>query len=334
MLFSFGLFLVAVSFILYALGPVCPPDMRHAKVRVDIPPDASASQIGQILKGAGLVKDDSFFVYYTLLTGLDKQLKAGVYILTPDMSLPKIAERIAAGSPSVIVFTVPEGYTLKQIIDLLCEKGLADADTLREVLVSAEFDYPFVRGLPEGPTRLEGYLYPDTYCVGSDISERELVDLMLGRFWEKIQELGYLQKVNEKGLTLHEAVTIASMIEREARLDRERPLIASVIFNRLRLGMPLQIDATVQYALGEHRPVVSYRDLEVDSPYNTYKVTGLPPGPIASPGEASLLAVVQPDETDYLYYVAKSDGSHAFARTLGEHYINVRKYQNLQLTGK
>jgi UPF0755 protein len=149
---------------------------------------------------------------------------------------------------------------------------------------------------------------------------------MLRRFDQKMKEMDYYRKVEAAGLTLHEAVIIASMVEREARVDRERPVIAGVIFNRLQRDMPLQIDATVQYALGSQRAKLYYRDLEINSPYNTYLIKGLPPGPIACPGESSLLAAVEPVKTSYLYYVARPDGTHAFARTLDEHNANKRKY--------
>jgi UPF0755 protein len=173
---------------------------------------------------------------------------------------------------------------------------------------------------------MEGYLFPDTYHIGSRTTEEEIIKMMLKRFNDELVKLDYVEKITLPGLSLHNAVTLASLVEREAREDSERPVIAGVIMNRLNRGMKLQIDATVLYALGGHKEKVYYKDLEVDSPYNTYLYYGLPPGPIAFPGEASLKAAIEPAITDYLYYVAKPDGSHAFARTLAEHNNNKAKY--------
>ncbi|MDD4239695.1 MAG: endolytic transglycosylase MltG, partial [Desulfotomaculaceae bacterium] len=180
---------------------------------------------------------------------------------------------------------------------------------------------------PEGEKRLEGYLFPDTYSFNIGESESIIVETMLKRFDREMAELGFEALAEENGISLHQAVTIASLVEREAKADEERPLIAGVIYNRLNISMPLQIDATIQYALGENKPEIYYKDLEVDSPYNTYRNYGLPPGPIAMPGRASLLAAVNPADTDYLYYVAKPDGSHAFATTLAQHNVNKEMYQ-------
>jgi UPF0755 protein len=296
------------------------------QVKVEIPAAASSRQIATILHNSGLIRHPLVFQQYTRWAGMDSSLKAGTYQLTPALSVQQIAGRIAAGAPDLKVFTVPEGYTVSQVAELLDEAGFVDREAFLTAV--AETDHPYAVSKPEleGYRRLEGYLFPDTYHVGSKITGQELVQLMLDRFSQEMDQLDYRNKAAALGLTVHEAVTVAAMVEREARVPDERPLIAGVIYNRLRLGMPLQIDATVQYALGEHRAVIYYRDLEVDSPYNTYRISGLPPGPIASPGSASLRAAVEPAASDYLYYVARPDGSHAFSRTLSEHNANKRKY--------
>lgn len=301
---------------------------QEVNVVVEVTPDSSTYDIGRMLEKNGLIKNAFVFSVYARLKGLDGELKAGEYSLSSTMSVPKIVEKMVRGMPVMYTFTVPEGYTVEQVADMLAEKGFADRDKFLQEVEKGSFDYPFLNDLPKGPSRLEGYLFPDTYRVSKGCSEYTLIDLMLSRFNEEINRLNYKAKAQKLGLTLHEAVTIASMIEEEALKDDERALISGIIYNRLHKDMLLQVDATVLYALGEHKPVVYYEDLEVDSPYNTYKRKGLPPGPISSPGRASLIAAVKPARTDYLYYVAKPDGSHAFARTLKEHNANKRKYLN------
>ncbi len=322
-----GMILLGLCAVTYIFGMLSPAALGGGQtVVITVPQSASSSVIGRILHEQGLVHSAWFFNFYTRLKGVDGKLKAGRYTFHTAQSLPEIVNELVKGPAGDRVFTVPEGFTLKQIAELLEREGLVTRQDFLAAAAGDRFDYPFLQGLPPGPNRLEGYLFPDTYRVGSDASAHEIIDLMLSRFAQKLKEMDYYRKAKAAGLTLHQAVIIASMVEREARVDRERPLIAGVIFNRLKLNMPLQVDATVQYALGSHRAKLYYKDLEVDSPYNTYLIRGLPPGPIACPGEASLLAAVQPVKTSYLYYVARPDGTHAFASTLDEHNANKRKY--------
>ncbi|MFA4886244.1 MAG: endolytic transglycosylase MltG, partial [Desulfotomaculaceae bacterium] len=207
-------------------------------------------------------------------------------------------------------------------------KGLVDRDKFFAAVANEDFSYAFIQSLPKGDKRLEGYLFPDTYQVTRGSSEKSIIDMMLQRFAREMSNHDYQAQASKGGLSLHEAITVASLIEREARIDEERPLIAGVIYNRLNMQMQLQLCATVEYALGTNKPKLYYKDLEIDSPYNTYRIMGLPPGPIAMPGENSLLAAIHPAHTEYLYYVAKPDGSHAFATTLAEHEANQEMYQN------
>lgn len=296
------------------------------EMTVRIPAEATSRQIAGILHDLGLIRHPLVFQQYTRWKNLDSSLQAGTYQLSTGLSVQSMAGLIVAGSPDLRTFTIPEGYTIQQVARLLSEAEFVDQDSFLVAVAQAVTPFPETDTGLTDYRRLEGYLFPDTYTVGSKINEEELLDLMVGRFALEMDRLDYRSKAAALGMTVHEAVTLASMIEREARVHGERSLIAGVIHNRLRIGMPLQIDATVQYALGEHRPVIYYRDLEVDSPYNTYRINGLPPGPIAAPGSASLMAAVEPETTNYLYYVARPDGSHAFARTLAEHNANKRKY--------
>lgn len=324
--FLLGVFCLAILYISAALSPVA--SKRGSKdITVVVPRQATAGQVGEILKQNNLVRSSLIFSLYARFKGMDNKIKAGQYRLNNSLSTPVILRELVDGSLAAETFTIPEGYTTSQIADLLVSKGLVSREKFFLAVSIDNFPYSFIERLPKGEKRLEGYLFPDTYQVTRGSSENSIIDMMLKRFENELAELNYPARANDMGLTLHQAVTIASMVEREAKIDEERPIIAGVIFNRMSQSMPLQIDATVQYALGGNRDRVYYKDLEVDSPYNTYKNLGLPPGPIAVPGRSSLLAVVDPTRTDYYYYVAKADGSHAFAKTLAEHNVNKERYQ-------
>lgn len=294
-----------------------------------IPENTTGAEIARMLADNGLIRSRLAFSLYVRLTGKDASLQAGTYSLNTGQSLPQIVDMLSTGRTLMVTFTIPEGFTLAQIADLLERQGLTDQETFYRVVSYTRFSYSFLQGIPPSRQRLEGFLFPDTYRVPRGASTKHLVDIMLARFQKEIKSLNYETRAAQLGLTVREAVTIASLIEREAKLDRERYLISGVIHNRLARNMPLQIDATVVYAMGRqpNRGVVTYRDLAIDSPYNTYLHPGLPPGPISSPGRTSLLAAVSPAKTPYLYYVARPDGSHAFARTLDEHNAYKRQYQ-------
>ncbi|MDN5347221.1 MAG: hypothetical protein PWP65_785 [Clostridia bacterium] len=294
------------------------------KIKVEIPAGATAAEIADILTAKGLVRHPWFFRLYVGWHNEDRDLKPGKYFLSPSMNINEIVAELKKGQPEFIQFTIPEGYTLKQIARLLAAKGLV---TEEEFWRAASLDYPFyfLAGLPPGPQRLEGFLFPDTYRVTPGATAQEIISLLLKRFQEVYEE--EIDNAQVDGLSTLEIVTLASIVEREAKKDGERPLIAGVFLNRLRRGMRLESCATVEYLLDEPKPVLSRADLEIPSPYNTYIVEGLPPGPIASPGRASLRAVLNPSPTDYLYFVAKPDGTHAFSRTLDEHNRAIMKYQ-------
>lgn len=321
-----GVFCLALLYILVALSPVAAKSSARDVV-VAIPLQATAGQASKILKQNKLVRSSVVFSLYARWKGMDGRIKAGEYRLSNGLSTPEVLREMVDGRLATLSFTIPEGFTTTQVADLLVSKGLINREKFFGAVADENFPYTFIRGLPKDNRRLEGYLFPDTYQVTRGSSESSVIELMLKRFDLEMSELDYPSRANKLGITLHQAVTIASMVEREAKIDEERPIIAGVIFNRMRRSMPLQIDATVQYALGASKPKIYYKDLEVDSPYNTYRIHGLPPGPIAMPGRSSLLAAVNPAQTEYLYYVAKPDGSHAFATTLAEHNANKERYQ-------
>jgi UPF0755 protein len=320
-----GTFCLAFFFISTLLSPVASGG-NSREIMVTIPQQATAGLAGEILEKEGLVRSSLAFRIYARWKGMDGRIMAGQYSINNGLSTPQIIQELVDGRIASRSITIPEGLNTSQVADLLAAKGLVDRDKFISLVANQEFPYSFLDDLPQDEKRLEGYLFPDTYYFNTGDSESVIIETMLKRFEREIDELGYAALAERNGISLHEAVTIASLVEREAKIDEERPLIAGVIYNRLNISMPLQVDATIQYALGENKPQIYYKDLEVDSPYNTYKYYGLPPGPIAMPGKASLLAAVNPADTDYLYYVAKPDGFHAFATTLAQHNINKEMY--------
>ncbi|WP_273484672.1 endolytic transglycosylase MltG [Desulforamulus ruminis] len=318
--------ILGVNRYVFSLLQPVDPSGKNADVLVQIAPNSNTAQVASLLEEQKLIRSAQIFRLYTRYHELDNQLKAGYYLMNGNMSTPEIISLLVRGATASKSFTIPEGYTLKQITDSLADKNFIREELFLELLAKGQFHYAFLKNLPQGSKRLEGYLFPETYNVSLDSTEKDIINVMLAGMDKQLRELKFEEQAKALNLSTRQALTIASMIEREAKKDGDRSLISSVIHNRLRLGMRLQIDATVEYALGGHREKIYYKDLEVDSPYNTYKYNGLPPGPIAAPGRQSLLAAVQPASTNYLYYVAKPDGSHAFATTLEGHNENKRKY--------
>lgn len=313
-----------VSYISWGLKPAG----GGKTIEFAIPEGATTSWVAAKLYQNKIIRNPTLFRFYARSHDLDKRIATGTYKVSSELSVPEILRRLTSGEQVTKRFTIPEGLTVKEIAARLERQNIASGQAFLHELQNGEFGYTFLPRDLVGPARFEGYLFPDTYQVFPDVSVHAVIEGMLRRFATVSQELNLAAEAAKQGLTAHQAVTLASLVEREAKRSEERALIAGVLYNRLRKGMPLQVDATVQYALGEHRERILYEDLTVDSPYNTYRVTGLPPGPIAAPGRASLLAVIRPAETDYLYYVAKPDGSHAFSRTLAEHNANKGRYQS------
>lgn len=315
------------------LEPIDPAAVEDYQI-VEIPPGANSEIIGAILYDNGLIQNQLVFRIYVRQSSLGRSFIAGKYSLNPAMSLPQVVNKIQSGDAyfETTRFTIPEGFTVEEIASSLEEKGLVDNELFlklaRQPSESILESFPFLKEVndPEVKYILEGYLFPDTYEVYPDAGEEEIIRIMLSRMDQIINE-AYRTRIAESDLTLHEFLTIASLIEREVRVDHERKQVASVIYNRLAIGQRLEIDATIQYALGETKEFLFYADLEIQSPYNTYRNDGLPPGPIAAPGELSIIAALYPETTDYYFYNYKYDGSgeHYFSRTYQEHLENVRK---------
>lgn len=294
-------------------------------VEVRLPESISARQVAVLLKQNGLIRNESVFLGYLYQKGIEKQLKAGLYAFSKSQSLPELAGQIAQGKVKTTAFTVPEGYTVHQIGELLVSKQICTEQQWDEAL-KQNYNYDFLLpGVPADEKRLEGFLFPDTYNIDDQTSAQDVINMMLKRFSD-VWNSDYASVADTKQLKVRNVIIIASLVEREAQVAEERPVIAGVIYNRLQKGMPLQIDASVLYCLGKHQDTVTYQDLAINSPYNTYKYYGLPPGPIASPGRAAIEAALNPENNNYYYYVAKGDGSHYFSSTYAEHLIAKRKY--------
>lgn len=288
----------------------------------EVTPGSGLTAIATQLKGQDLIKSELGFKQQAKKMGAETALKAGKYELSKALSASEIIDKMVAGEIYVekIKVVIPEGYELKQIEERLIEAGLIDKDAFEKAMTEGEYDFEIVSALPEGKNRMEGFLFPATYQIPKDASEEEIVTMMLGAFNRNFKE-EYYTKAKDMNLSVLELVTLASIVEREAKLDTERALIAGVFLNRLKINKQLESCATVQYALGERKARLYYKDLAVESPYNTYKYRGLPPAPIASPGVEAIEAVLYPEESEYLYFRtnAKGDGSHDFSETFQEH---------------
>lgn len=317
-----GLTITGYNFINAQYEPV---DVNDKTMKdIIIPEKSSARQIAQILLKNDLIHSERAFLTYCKRNGYDSSLKAGHYQFSRSQSLQEIVDAIAHGRVVTITFTIPEGYTVEQIGNLLISKGICTEEEWQEA-VNMKYDYPFLRYTADVRNPLEGFLFPDTYRISETTDAQTIIKAMLNNF-ESIWQANYAEQAKAANKDVYEVITIAAMIEKEAMVGKERPTISGVIDNRLKIGMPLQIDATVLYALGKHKETVYNSDLLVDSPYNTYKYNGLPPGPIASPGQAAIEAALNPEKHDYFYYVAKGDGSHYFSKTHDEHLRAKAKY--------
>lgn len=322
------------AFVYVSMRPVPASDQA---VAFEIAEGTGTAGIADRLQEEGLIRSALLYKIYLRIENEGSSFKAGTHELFPGSDYAAITAALngKAGTDvrrDSVKVTIPEGFTIKQIAERLSETGGWDAKTIRQLTREPE---KFADDLPAGVPgnegfqyALEGYLFPDTYEFSTDATEEDVVRRLVQETGKKLQSIpDFDNLLKERGLTVHELLTVASLVEREAVVDSERPLIAGVIYNRLNDPMKLQIDATVQYALGEQKERLLYSDLEIDSPYNTYKNEGLPPGPIASPSLKSIEAALQPEASDYFFYVTKKDGSgeHLFAETFAEHEQNIEE---------
>jgi UPF0755 protein len=296
---------------------------------ISVEPGESVAEVAMTLQGRGLVRNANALVLAAYVTGKWRRIQAGRHELRPGMSAMDMLDALCRGSRTAWHWiTIPEGYNLRQIGEKLQEERLGSAS---QFLEAASAPRRFEAAFPVSSDSLEGYLFPDTYRVDSGETEHDIIAQMLRHFSQVVWEGLFQEKAEHDGRSLHGILTMASLVEWEAQHDEERPTIAGVLVNRLARGQKLECDATVQYALGDDRKSrLSYDDLAIESEYNTYLHEGLPPGPICSPGEASIRAAMDPAEVPYLYYVARADGSHVFSTSFSQHQAAIARVRREQ----
>lgn len=300
-------------------------------VRIVIPNGSSARKIAEILDDKQLIRSPFVFLLTCRMTGSSSKFKPGVYEFSKTMGVPSVIRKLVQGESLESWITIPEGFTVRQIADLLAAKQLVSKDSFLRIAMDQGEDfssYPFIM-----KPSLEGYLFPDTYLIARGTDPEGIIKKMLDTFERKViiklgtdieETINTRFGAGEDNLLqgTQKILILASLVEREAKVDKDRPLIAAVLWNRLNKNMRLEVDATISYTPGESTDNMSrvrYADLNSSSPYNTYRHFGLPPGPICNPGLAAIKAVMNPAQVDYLFYVAKKDGSHEFSRTFEEH---------------
>ena len=318
---------MAAAFTLYKRTTEPYKGYDSAEQFVVIEPGSGTRTIGRRLVEAGVVRNEATFRAALWFSGRARSLQAGEFRFDAAMTPVEVIDKIAKGDVYTRRVTFPEGLTIIEMARIYEQQGFGPS----AAFVASARDPAAIRDLDPDAPDLEGYLFPETYSMPRDVNAARLIATMVGRFRElftpELREAG-----RALGLSTRQIVTLAALVEKETAVPDERPLVAAVYLNRLKIGMGMQADPTVIYALqraGRYDGNLRRDDLSFDSPYNTYRYAGLPPGPIASPGLASLKAAVAPAAVDYLYFVSRNDGSHVFARTLDEHNANVQKYQVL-----
>jgi len=277
---------------------------------VNISSGTNAKEIVDVLEKNEIIRKNNYtFRILIKLMKLEDQLKFGEYDLSPSMNMLQILDKLVKGEVIVYKITIPEGYTSSKIAELLEKKEIAKKEAFLELIKDKE-------------KSLEGYLFPDTYEVPTKYGAEKMVKAMLVNFNHVAEENKFIDKSEEIGFSLEEIIILASIIEKEAKFSEEKNKVSSVFHNRLKIGMKLQSCATIQYILGEPKEILDENDLKIDSPYNTYLYKGLPPGPICNPGLASIIAALEPEEEDYLYFVLGENGRHIFSKTYQEHLKN------------
>jgi UPF0755 protein len=304
------------------------PVSRESKaIEFRVAKGESSNRVIDKLYEKRLIKSKLFAKVYFKLSKTDKGIRYGVYDFNTSMTPVDIFNKLQKGEldPNVVAVTIPEGYTVKQIAERLHKaEVIKDVDSFLDEAQTGSFNYDFIKKIPSNrPSRLEGYLFPDTYEFKKGMSDKDIINKMLDRF-NSIYSSMISPGIDNLDVTPDQLMIMASLVEKEAKVQSDRPVIAGVFYNRLKINMKLQSCATVQYILGEPKEVLLYKDLEIESPYNTYKYAGLPIGPIGSPGKSSIEAALNPANVDYIYFVAKGDGSHHFA----SNYKDFLKYKN------
>lgn len=323
-----AIFFLAVVFVALRIGLflINPAERGGADQVIVVKEGLSLQEVADELERTKIITNRSLFMMWARVMGYSTKIKAGEYRLSPRMAPIRVLEILTTGTIITHPVTIPEGFTKEQIAELLSRKGLVKK--LRFLSLTDDPEVLKKYGI-SGPS-LEGYLYPDTYQVGRGLSAESIIDVMVRRFWEVAKP--FAKRAEESGMKMKEVVIIASIVEKETGLGEERPIIASVFLNRIKKRMRLASDPTVIYGIKNFDGNLTRKDLATRTPYNTYVVRGLPPGPIANPGQEAIKAVLYPAKTNYLYFVSKNDGSHHFSKTLKEHNKAVIKYQKRRRT--
>ena len=315
LIISTGLYLASRVFL--PLREDASGDPVGIKIRMGL----TVTAIAESLATYGIISNRENFIFTTRLFGNVKKLKAGSYHLHKGLSPYRAMNIIVAGKVSTITVVIPEGLASSQIASIFSKKLELDSTKLINLIN----DQNFISSFNLSVNSLEGYLYPDTYSFVWGITEQEAIQILVRQFHRNFSD-SLKQVVRDRGWTVHQIVTLASIIEGEAIFDNERAIISAVYHNRLKRGMPLQADPTIQYIIPDGPRRLLHRDLAIDSPYNTYKYSGLPPGPVNNPGIRSIMAAIHPAEVDYIFFVAKGDGTHIFSTTLREHLAAKAKF--------
>jgi len=297
-------------------------NIKIYNVDVSIPQGSNTETIATILHDEGLINSVVYFRLIARINGLDDTFQYGDYTFNTGQTEDEIMTILATEGEKreVVSFTIPEGYTLDQVADKLAREGIVTKSEFNSALDNGRYGYKFLEYIPDRNLRLQGYVFPDTYEVYADATAEDVVSTMLRRFDDVFKD-EYYEQMERLGMTMDEVITIASIIEREVVVPDERSTVSGVIYNRLEEGMKLEMCSTIMYVLDKPRDRVLFRDLEIDSPYNTYMYSGLPVGPIANPGEASIVAALYPESHNYLFFVLvdPEEGRHEFNVRYNDH---------------
>jgi UPF0755 protein len=328
-LLGFGIFIFLICLALWSFSSRQLPDKNGFPKRVVIPPGLGSIRIAEMLTREGVLRSPYPFLFRAWICMVSSKIKAGEYLFSVPEPPKKVLEKLVRGEVIIHKVTIPEGFTLRQIANLLEKKGLAK----EAYFMAWASDTEFLSQMGIDGDTAEGYLFPETYFFPAGIGEKEILKKMITRFWE-VFGLRERERAREMGLQIRDIVIIASIIEKETSFDQEKPLISAVFHNRIKRGLRLESDPTVIYGLSDFNGNLKRKDLLKEGPYNTYINPGLPPGPIANPGQSSILAALYPAEIDYLFFVSRNDGTHYFSKSLAEHNRAVLKYQKMKNSPK
>lgn len=301
------------------------PTLEAKTGYLDVKESMTASDVADVLYDKGFISSPIWFRAAAVVTGQAGDIKQGEYIIDTSMSVHDILAKVVSGQSEATRLVIPEGYTVRQIAKTVAKEGLADEDDFLAAANDESLLYAYMKGNRKVSFVTEGFLFPDTYFVTADMKAEDIVKTMLKNFDDHLT-VEKKDAIAKRNMSIYQFVTLASLVEKEAKFEKDRPLIASVFLNRLKKGMMLQSDASISYAMGSHKAAYSIAETQYDSPYNTYMYKGLPPGPIGNPGMECMDAVIDAPATQYIYFVADGEGHNYFAETYDAHMKNVEAH--------